>query len=179
MHAFPLDILIFPLSVITIAADDKRLMCGGFSLGETVHFVNFEFITDYFGGLSLSPRRGDSGAAFMGSTRSGTPSPWWAMIEDPAEEFFTASSGEGCFGLPSPRRRDTGTLPPPIATTPWMENTLATQATMMVPLRKAVLRSDTGLPFLQLASLLCNATLVKGAGGSKHKLNPATCAATA
>jgi hypothetical protein len=34
-------------------------MCSGFSLGETVYLGSFEFITDYFGGLSLSPRRSD------------------------------------------------------------------------------------------------------------------------
>jgi hypothetical protein len=41
-------------------------MCGGFSLDEPVHLGNFEFVVDYFGGLSLSPRRGNSGTAFMG-----------------------------------------------------------------------------------------------------------------
>jgi hypothetical protein len=46
-------------SVITLFADGERLTCGGFSLGETVQLGNFEFIVDYFGGLSLSPRRGD------------------------------------------------------------------------------------------------------------------------
>jgi hypothetical protein len=64
-----------PSSVITIAADSERLMSGGFSLGETIHLGSLKFITDYFGSLSLSPRRGDSGATFMGSTQSGTPSP--------------------------------------------------------------------------------------------------------
>jgi hypothetical protein len=50
-------------------------MCGGFSLGKTVHLVNFEFIADYFGGLSLFPRRGNEGTALMGSTRSGASTP--------------------------------------------------------------------------------------------------------
>jgi hypothetical protein len=44
------------LSAITVAANSERLMCGGFSLSEPVHLGNFEFIADYFGGLSLSPR---------------------------------------------------------------------------------------------------------------------------
>jgi hypothetical protein len=39
---------------ITVAANGERLACGGFSLGETVCHGNFEFITDYFGGLSLT-----------------------------------------------------------------------------------------------------------------------------
>jgi hypothetical protein len=51
------------------------LTCGGFSLGVTVRLGNFEFIANYFGGLSLSHRRGDSGTAFMGSTHSQASSP--------------------------------------------------------------------------------------------------------
>jgi hypothetical protein len=86
-----------PPSVITIAANDECLMCSGFSLGETVHFGSFKFIADHFNGLKLSPRRGDSGAAFMGSTHSGTPSLCQAMIEDSAKEFHMASGGEGGF----------------------------------------------------------------------------------
>jgi hypothetical protein len=64
-----------PSSTLTVAADGERLTDGGFSLGETIRLGSFEFITDYFSGLSLSPRRGNSGVAFMGSTRSETPSP--------------------------------------------------------------------------------------------------------
>jgi hypothetical protein len=52
---FPLDVLMVPSSMITIAADGERLTCGGFSLGETIHLGNFELIADYFGSLSLSP----------------------------------------------------------------------------------------------------------------------------
>jgi hypothetical protein len=99
--------------VITVTTDSERLTCGGFSLGETVHLGSFEFIANYFYGLSLSPRRGDLDAAFMGSTRSGTPSPRHVMIEDSIEEFLTASSSEGGFNLPSPRSHDTGLRPLP------------------------------------------------------------------
>jgi hypothetical protein len=55
------------------------------------------------------------------------------MIEDSVEEFLTVSSGEGSFGLPSPRRRDTWASLDPATTTPWMENVPATQVMMMVP----------------------------------------------
>jgi hypothetical protein len=106
--AFPVDLPMVPSSTIAITASGEHLTCGGFSFGETVHLRNFEFIADYFSGLSLSPGMGDEGAAFMGSTRSGASTSWWAMIEDSAEEFLTASSGEGCFSLPSPRRRVVG-----------------------------------------------------------------------
>jgi hypothetical protein len=79
-RAFPLYVPMVPSSMLTVAADGERLMCGSFSLGENVHLGSFQFISDYFDGLSLSPRRGDSGAVFMGSTHRGTPSPWWAII---------------------------------------------------------------------------------------------------
>jgi hypothetical protein len=62
----------------------------------------------------------------MGSTRTGAPSPRWAMIEVSTEEFLTVSSGEGGFGLCSPRRHDMGAPLAPITTTPWTENALAT-----------------------------------------------------
>jgi hypothetical protein len=75
-RAFPLNVLMVPSSVITVTADGECLTCGGFSFGETVCLGNFEFIADYFDGLSLYPRRGDSSVAFMGSTISGAPSPW-------------------------------------------------------------------------------------------------------
>jgi hypothetical protein len=45
-----------PSSALVVAADDEHLSCGGFSLGETIFFGSLEFITDYFGGWSLSPR---------------------------------------------------------------------------------------------------------------------------
>jgi hypothetical protein len=107
-RAFPLDVLIVPSSAITVAADGERLTCGGFTLGETIRLVTFKFIADYFDDLSLSPIRGDLGAAFMSSSHSGTPSPWWAMIEDSVEEFLMVSSRDVGFGLPSPRRRGRG-----------------------------------------------------------------------
>jgi hypothetical protein len=103
-NAFPLDILMVPSSAITITADCECLTCGGFSLGETICLGNFEFITKYFGDLSLSPRRGYAGVAFMGSTRSGASTPRWAMMEDSAEEFLMASSREGSFAPPLPKR---------------------------------------------------------------------------
>jgi hypothetical protein len=55
------------------------------------------------------------------------------MIEDSVEEFLRVSSGEESFSHPSPRRCDMGALLTPIATTPWMEDTPADQATATVP----------------------------------------------
>jgi hypothetical protein len=98
--AFPLDVPMVPSSTIIIATDVEHLTCGGFPLGKTIRLGSFEFIANYFCGLSLSPRRGDLGAAFMGSTRSGTPSLQRAMIEDSTEEFLMASSGEGASASP-------------------------------------------------------------------------------
>jgi hypothetical protein len=84
-----------PSSALDIASDGERLTCDDFSLGKTVRLGSFELITDYFGDLSLAPRRGSSGATFMVSTRSGTPSPQWVMIEDSTVEFLMESSGGG------------------------------------------------------------------------------------
>jgi hypothetical protein len=106
--AFPMDIPMVHSSVLTVSVDGERLTCGGFYLGETIRFESLEFITDCFGGLSLSPKRNDSCATFMGSTHSGPPSPLRAMIENSTEEFYIALSGEGGFGFPSSRRHDTG-----------------------------------------------------------------------
>jgi hypothetical protein len=93
-RATHLDVLMVPSSSVAITTDGERLACGGFSLGEPVHLGNFEFRTDYFGGLSLPHRRGNEGTVIMGSTHSGASTPYWAMIEDSTEEFLTASSGE-------------------------------------------------------------------------------------
>jgi hypothetical protein len=69
------EVLMVPSSLITVAAEGERLTCGGFSLGKLVHHRNFEFITDYFRGLSLFPRRGNDDTIFLGSTRSGASTP--------------------------------------------------------------------------------------------------------
>jgi hypothetical protein len=92
-------------------------MCIGFSLGEHVHLGNIEFIADYFGGLSLSPRRGNEGTAFLGSTHSGASTSQRAMIEDSLEEFLMASSDKGSFGHPFPRWHSTGASFSPTTTT--------------------------------------------------------------
>jgi hypothetical protein len=70
-RVFPLDVPMVTSSVIAITADGERLACDGFSLSETIHLGNFEFIIDYFDSQSLSPRRGDAGSTFMGSPHSG------------------------------------------------------------------------------------------------------------
>jgi hypothetical protein len=131
-RSFPLHALMVPSSAIIIAADGECFMCGGFSLGETVRLGNFEFITDCFSGLCLSPKRGAAGAAFISSTCSGASTPQWVMIEDSVEEFLTASSGEGSFGPPSPRRRGIRVLPAPVATTTWLKDILDIAAAQQV-----------------------------------------------
>jgi hypothetical protein len=68
---FSMDVPMVPSFALTVATDGECLTCSGFSLSETIHLRTFEFIPDYFSGLSLSPRRSNIGAAFMGSTRSG------------------------------------------------------------------------------------------------------------
>jgi hypothetical protein len=99
-RVFPLYVLMVPSSALTVAADGDPLMCGGFSLSEPICLGRFKFIADYFGGSSLSPRRGDSDPAFMGKTHNGTLSTRWAMIEDSTEEFLMVSSGRGASASP-------------------------------------------------------------------------------
>jgi hypothetical protein len=123
-HAFPLNVLMVHSSALAISVDGEHLMCGGLSIDETVHLGSFEFIANYFSGLSLSPRRNDSGTAIMSSTHSRPLFPRQTMIEDSTKEFHTASSGEGGSDLPSSRRHDTGALPNPITTPPWLEQLL-------------------------------------------------------
>jgi hypothetical protein len=70
----------------------ERLTCGGFSLGKPIHLGNFQFIANYFDGLSFSPRGGGySGPAIMGSTHLRASTLRWAMIEDSIEEFLTTT----------------------------------------------------------------------------------------
>jgi hypothetical protein len=97
-RAFPLYVPMVPSSAIAVTADGERLTCGGLSLSKTIHLGNFEFITDYFGSLRLSPMRGDAGTTFMGPPHSGASTPWRAMIEESIEElsigeFLMASNG--------------------------------------------------------------------------------------
>jgi hypothetical protein len=101
-RAFPLDVPMVPSSVLTVTTDGECLTYGGFSLDEIIHLGSFEFITNYFGGLGLSPRRSNSGATFMGSTHSGSPSLRRAIIEDSTKEFHMVSSGEGPPTSPLP-----------------------------------------------------------------------------
>jgi hypothetical protein len=115
-----------PSSPIAITTDGKRLVCGGFSLSEPICLGNFEFIANYFNGLSLSSRRDTEGTVIMGSTHSGGSTPQWATIEDSAEEFLIASSGGGSFCHPSPRRRNTGAPFASTTTATWKENAPAT-----------------------------------------------------
>jgi hypothetical protein len=148
-----------PSSVITIAANSERLMCDGFSLGETVHLGNFEFIADYFGGLSLFPRRGDSGVAIMGSTRSGAPSPWWVMIEGSDEEFLMVSSAEGALASPLPGGTTRGLC--------LLPSQLHYGWRMLWPLRpQRRFHRGRWHRGLILASLLCNATLIRRAASA-------------
>jgi hypothetical protein len=81
-YAFPLAVPMVPSSAIIVAANGEHLSYGGFSLSEKIHLGNFEFITDYFSGLSLSPRICNSGTTFMCSARHGASYPWRDMTED-------------------------------------------------------------------------------------------------
>jgi hypothetical protein len=101
-RAFPLDVLMVPSSVLTIVVDSERLSSDVFSFGETIHFGSLKFITDRFGGLSISSIGDSLGVTIMGSTHGRTPSLLPAMTEDSVMKFHTASDGEGTIDLPFP-----------------------------------------------------------------------------
>jgi hypothetical protein len=107
-----------------------------------VRLENFEFITDYFGSLSLSPKRDDEGTAFVGSTCHGASTPQRAMIKDSTEEFLIVSSGEGSFDHLSPRRNMGASLAP-ATTTIWKENA---PAMMLFSLQTVAPQSETNFP---------------------------------
>jgi hypothetical protein len=142
-RAFPLNILMVPSSSIVIVANGECLVCSGFSLCETVRFGSFEFITDYFDGLSLFPKRGDEGTSFVGSTCRGASTPQRAMIEHSTEEFLMVSSGEGSLSHPSPRRCSARASLAPATTTTWKKNT---PATTTFPPRMVAPQPETNLP---------------------------------
>jgi hypothetical protein len=118
-------------STLTITADDEHLTRGCFSLDKTVRFGNLEFIADYFGSLSLSPKGNNSGTIFVGTTRNRSPS-LCTILEDSADEFYTTSSKEGSFILP-------------VTTAPRLGSALIPQAIVTVLSRTIELRLDTKL----------------------------------
>jgi hypothetical protein len=97
-------------STPAVATNRERLMCSGFSLGETVHFESLEFMADCFNALSLSPKGSGLGTVFVGSTYNRSPS-LRAMIEDFTEEFYIASSREGGSSLPFSTAQELRLLP--------------------------------------------------------------------
>jgi hypothetical protein len=84
-----------PSSSIVVATECEHLTYSGFSLAEPVRLRNFEFIANYFSGLSLSPRRSDEGAVSVGSTHSGASTLQWGTIKGSAKGYLMASSKEG------------------------------------------------------------------------------------
>jgi hypothetical protein len=133
-------------SALAVSNDVERLMCAGFSLGETICFGSLEFIINCFGGLSLSPKGCDPGTALMGTTCNGSPS-LRTTIKDSTEEFYMTSSGEGSSDLLVSRRHDTGALLAPVTTTSWLEDAQATQAMTTVPPWGFTMWPGTDLPF--------------------------------
>jgi hypothetical protein len=131
-------------SMLTINASGELLTRGDFFLGESVPFGSLEFIADYFGHLSFSPKGSDSGTVFIRMTRGGSPS-LRTILEDSTDEFYMASSGEGSSGLPLPWRHSMGTPPSPITTMPWLEDAPIRQTMMTILLCTVLSRPDIGL----------------------------------
>jgi hypothetical protein len=151
-----------PLSTLIVAADCKCLLSDVFSFGEPICFGSLEFITDSFGGLSLSLIGDGSGATIMGSSHGGTPSPLQAMTEDSVEGFHTASNGEGRIDLPFPRRHDVGASTAPGTTIPWSETTLTSITMMTIPPRQEAPQHEP--PLEEERILMIDYALVQGWG---------------
>jgi hypothetical protein len=111
-----------PSSSIAFTVDGERLTCSGFSLGKPIHLGNFEFIADYFGSLSLSPRRGNEGTIFVGSTHSGASTPAAGHDRGLHRGYSQHQAGKEALGtLPSDGAAQWGAHLPLTATT-WKES---------------------------------------------------------
>jgi hypothetical protein len=143
---FPQAVLMVPSSVFVSVTRGECSPGDGFPLGKTIRFGSLQFITDRFGGLSLSPLRGGSGAVIMGPASGGPPLLQWTMMGSPIEGFSMAPSGEGRTDLPFPGRHDTESLPISTMTIPRPENPLTVQATTTIPPWQEMPRSDDNFP---------------------------------
>jgi hypothetical protein len=132
-RAFPLGIPMVSSSALTVAANGERLLCGGFSLGETICFACIKCISDHFGVLSLSPMRDGLDTIIMGSAHDGPLSTLQEMMGDSTKEFHMTSNGEGRIDLPSPRRHGAVASPAPATTISRPASTPTAQALMTIP----------------------------------------------
>jgi hypothetical protein len=117
--------------------------------GETIYFVNPEFITNHFDSQSLSPEGNDSCAIFVGMVHSGSPS-LHAILEESASEDDSASSDEERSDFPIPQDCNVVTPAIPVATTPPPEETLVLQTIPAVHQQNAVPQLDIRLLLEQL-----------------------------
>jgi hypothetical protein len=120
-------------STLPVITDNKHQTCGGFTLGETIHFWNLEFITDRFGSLSLSSEGNDTGVVFMGMVHTRS-SPLHTILKESTDEDDTTSSGGGSSSFPISRGCNMVTPTVPIRTTPPSEGTLVPLTILTVPL---------------------------------------------
>jgi hypothetical protein len=87
-RAFPLDVPMVPSSPLAATANGECLSRDDFSLGETIRFGSLDFITDCFGGRSLSPWRDGSDVTAVGSTCSGPLLSHPEILISECEPFF-------------------------------------------------------------------------------------------
>jgi hypothetical protein len=124
-----------PSSAFIAIAGSERLLCDGFSLGETVRFGSLELIANHFGGLSLSPLGTGLGTTTMGPTYGRPMLPQRIMVGNPTEGFPMAPSGEGRTDLPFPGRHDVKASPTSTTMVLRPESPPANQAMTTIPLR--------------------------------------------
>jgi hypothetical protein len=124
-----------PSSAFIATAGSERLLCDGFSLGETVRFGSLELIANRFGGPSLSPLGTGLGTTTMGPTYGRPMLPQRIMVGNPTEGFPMAPSGEGRTDLPFPGRHDVKASPTSTTMVLRPESPPANQAMTTIPLR--------------------------------------------
>jgi hypothetical protein len=79
----------------------QELDCGGFTLGNIVHFGSLEFIVKCFSSLTLSPKGNDSSTIFMGMARHPCEP---VLRTPPMSSIHLLAGGGGELRLPDLRK---------------------------------------------------------------------------
>jgi hypothetical protein len=122
----------------TFVANGNNLSSVGIALGETICFGSFEFTTDSFCNLSLSPEGNDLGTIFVGMVHDGS-SALHTILEDSSNDRNSTSGGGRSSDTPAPRACNVVTPIVPIPDTPPPKDTPSLLTIPTVPLQTIAL----------------------------------------